>query len=67
MLDRSRLALHPDNDDPRGIWIDGSTMWVLDGRDDALFGYDLESGTLPAEYALHDDQILDSSHRMGTM
>ena len=30
-------------------------MWVLDGRADALFGYDLASGELLAEYALHDD------------
>ena len=30
-------------------------MWVLDDRDDALFGYDLASGELLAEYALHDD------------
>ena len=27
-------------------------MWVLDGRDNALFGYDLGSGDLLAEYAL---------------
>ena len=30
-------------------------MWVLDGRDDALYGYDLESGELLAGYALDDD------------
>ncbi len=30
-------------------------MWVLDGRDNALFGYDLVSGELLAGYALHDD------------
>ena len=30
-------------------------MWVLDGRDNALFGYDLASGTLLAEYALDSD------------
>ena len=29
-------------------------MWVLDRRDDALFGYDLASGELLAEYALDD-------------
>ena len=28
-------------------------MWVLDGRADALFAYDLKSGELLAEYALH--------------
>ena len=30
-------------------------MWVLDGRDNALFAYDLASGDLLAEYALGDD------------
>ena len=30
-------------------------MWVLDGRDDALFAYDLATGELLAEYALDDD------------
>ena len=45
----------PDNDDPRGIWSDGSTMWVLDDRDDALFGYDLDSCGLIAEYELDSD------------
>ena len=35
-------------------------MWVLDDRDDALFGYDLASGELLAEYALHDDN--DTPH-----
>ena len=54
-LPDSDLALHPDNDDARGIWSDGSTMWVLDYRDDALFAYDLAGGALLAEYALHDD------------
>ena len=35
-------------------------MWVLDDRDDALFGYDLAGGELLAEYALHDDN--DTPH-----
>ena len=35
-------------------------MWVLDDRDDALFAYDLASGELLAEYALHDDN--DTPH-----
>ena len=54
-LPDSDLALHPDNNDPRGIWSDGSTMWVLDDRDDALFGYDLATGELVARYALDSD------------
>ena len=40
------------NDDSRGIWSDGVTMWVLDGRRDALLAYDLETGDLLAKYAL---------------
>ena len=30
-------------------------MWVVDGRDKALFGYDLKTGELLAEYELDDD------------
>ena len=30
-----------DNDDPRGIWSDGTTMWVLDSGDDKLYTYAL--------------------------
>ena len=44
--------LHERNGDPRGIWSDHETMWVLDGRKDALFVYDIETGELVAEYAL---------------
>ena len=40
------------NSDARGIWSDEETMWVLDGRTDALFAYDIASGDLLAEYAL---------------
>ena len=28
---------------PRGIWSDGTTMWVADEDDDKIFAYDLES------------------------
>ena len=48
----SDIVLASRNRDARGIWSDGSTMWVLDDRDDALFAYDLASGELLAEYAL---------------
>ena len=39
--------------DARGIWSGDGIMWVLDSRADALFAYDLGSGDLLGEYALH--------------
>ena len=29
------------DDDPRGIWSDGATMWVADTGDDRIFAYDM--------------------------
>ena len=48
------IALAQRNRDARGIWSDDETMWVLDGRKDSLFAYDLASGESLAEYALDD-------------
>ena len=43
----SDLALaRATTDDPRGIWSDEVTMWVLDGVKDRLYAYDLASGEL---------------------
>ena len=36
-LPGSDIGLPRSNRDGRGIWSDGETMWVLDGRADALF------------------------------
>ena len=46
------IGLAERNRDPRGIWSDEVTMWVLDGGKDALFAYDLATGDFLAEYAL---------------
>ena len=35
------LTLHSDNGAPRGIWSDGSTMWVADFSDRKVYAYDL--------------------------
>ncbi len=35
------LPLHSDNGSPRGIWSDGSTMWVADFSDRKLYAYSL--------------------------
>ena len=37
------IALHCDNDDARGLWTDGVTMWVSD-TDNLLYGYTLSTG-----------------------
>ncbi len=33
--------LHPDNDDPKGMWGDGETMYVTDLTDDKLYLYSI--------------------------
>ena len=33
------ITLHSDNTVPRGIWSDGTTMWVMDSTDDKLYAY----------------------------
>ena len=33
-----------DNDDPRGIWSDGTIIWVADASDDKLYAYNLSDG-----------------------
>ena len=35
------LTLHSDNRAPRGIWSDGSTIWVADFSDSKLYAYSL--------------------------
>ena len=37
--------LDDDNADPRGIWSDGDTMWVIDRDDDKAYAYVLTTGT----------------------
>ena len=39
------IGLHADNADPRGIWSDGTTMWVVDDTTGVkLYAYKLELG-----------------------
>ena len=44
-LDGLRAA---DNDGARGIWSNGTTMWVADGGDNKLYAYNLSDGTRDA-------------------
>ena len=37
--------LHSDNGSPRGIWSNGTTVWVADSSDDMLYAYALDDGT----------------------
>lgn len=37
------------NNDPEGIWSDGTTMWVADKADQKLYAYDLASGARAAD------------------
>ena len=38
------ITLHSSNNDPRGIWSDGTTIWVLDRSDNKLYAYTLATG-----------------------
>ena len=49
-MDFGRSLYNADNDHPRGIWSDGTTMWVADNSDGKLYAYDLEDKTrVPAK------------------
>ena len=37
--------LHTDNSSAKGIWSDGTTVWVADDEDDKLYAYSLSDGT----------------------
>ena len=39
------FALHSDNSDPRGMWSDGTTLWVADETDRKFYAYTLEGGS----------------------
>ena len=43
--DQKDFALSADNGSARGIWSDGTTMWVADSSDDKLYAYTLSAGT----------------------
>ena len=42
---QSDITLHSDNSAAYGIWSDGTTIWVVDVRDDKLYAYALADGT----------------------
>ena len=41
----AKITLHTDNSGPRGIWSDGTTMWVSDRGKKKLFAYNLGTGS----------------------
>ena len=40
-VDRDFATLHADNDGPKGLSSDGTTMWVVDNGEDHIYGYNL--------------------------
>ena len=38
------FSLHSQNSSPKGLWSDGTTMWVLDDIDDKPYAYTLATG-----------------------
>ena len=51
------ITLHTDNGAPKGVWSNGTTVWVADSGDDKLYAYTLSSGTRDTgkEFSLHSD------------
>ena len=48
------FTLDSDNSSPRGIWSDGTTIWVVDSGDDKLYAYDLSGGRVAGhDISLH--------------
>ena len=43
--DQKDFTLSADNGSARGIWSDGTTMWVADSSNDKLYAYTLSAGT----------------------
>ena len=41
------IVLHSDNSNSRGIWSDGSTMWVADWEDEELYSYNMPDSATP--------------------
>ena len=56
--ENQEFTLHEGNQAPRGIWSDGSTIWVTDADDHHVYAYNLDTGArVPAlELTLHPDQ-----------
>ena len=47
-----------DNNDPRGLWSDGSVLWTADSEDDKLYAYNLvEASTPPPTCTLDTDDL----------
>ena len=51
------ITLPSQNGSPRGIWSDGTTVWVVDPTDDKIYAYALADGARQAnkEFDLHSD------------
>ena len=47
-----------ENDDPEGIWSDGTTMWVADSSDDKIYAYNISN---KARVSSKDFDTLDSA------
>ena len=51
------VTLHADNDDPDGMWGNGTTLWVADSADDKIYAYTLKTGSRDtgSEFSLHSE------------
>ena len=51
------VTLHADNDDPNGMWGNGTTLWVADSADDKIYAYTLKTGSRDtgSEFSLHSE------------
>ena len=51
------VTLHADNENPGGIWSNGTTLWVVDTTDDKVYAYTLATGSRDtgSEFSLHSE------------
>ena len=61
----STVALDAANSDSRGVWSDGTTVWVADSAADKVFAYDLASGARDAAGDIDTLDNADNNHPRG--
>ncbi len=51
------ISLHTNNENPQGVWSNGTTIWVADDDDDKLYAYTLATSArdISKDISLHTD------------
>ena len=56
------IDLHTENGNPRGIWSDGTTIWVADGDDKNLYAYALSGGVRDLNKEFTSASVFNFAH-----